>query len=45
MSLPRREDLELIAEAFAMDLGCRVVWNEDANKIAVRAPEELCKVG
>ena len=43
LSLPEREDLELMAQAFANDWGCRVVWNSDANKIAVRCPEELCE--
>jgi hypothetical protein len=36
LSLPSRSDLELLATSLVEDHGCVVVWNQDANKIAVR---------
>ena len=39
LSLPTRAHLELFAESFSKNYGCRVVWNREANKIAVRCPE------
>ncbi|HEY3780581.1 MAG TPA: hypothetical protein VGL56_05820 [Fimbriimonadaceae bacterium] len=40
LSLPRRADLQLMAEALTTEYGCAVVWNEGATKIAVRCPDE-----
>jgi hypothetical protein len=40
LSLPRRTDLELMAESLSSEYGCLVLWHDDANKIAVRCPEE-----
>lgn len=39
LCLPSREDLKLMAESLIEEQGCQVVWNEEANKIAVRCPE------
>jgi len=38
LSLPTRAALELMAQSFVEDHGCRVVWNDQANKIAVLYP-------
>ena len=40
LSLPSREDLQLIASSFIEEHGCRVVWHSDTNKIAVRVADE-----
>ena len=41
LSLPRRTDLELLADALSVEFGCAVVWNEEANRIAVKCPEKV----
>ncbi len=40
LSLPRRRDLELMAESLSTEYGCLVMWHDDANKIAVRCPDK-----